>query len=262
MSINWVMLSPTSPNVFTPLPSEQTLYTSPPRATFSLQSLNKFPGQEPFHITSSSGVLYLTNRRVIYLPSNPTPQLQSFTAPILNLHDTHVTAPWIGPNVWTALVQPVQGGGIPAHHAALEIKITFKEGGAYDFQTTYERIRERLQHAVSVARESGTIVGDGSETGRGMGAGALSGVNVGNVHLEDLPAYEETGRSVQPPSVVVQGVEAVPTTTAEQSQSPVVAQQTYPPPNEPPPGYDEVQREAVEDELERRLSEPLVERQR
>lgn len=273
------MLSPTSPQAFTPLPHETTLYTSPPRTTLSLTSLNKYPGHEPFSMTSSSGTLYLTNSRIIYLPSTPTPRLQSFAAPILNTHDSHIVAPWIGPNVWTALVQPVQGGGIPAHHPALELKLTFKEGGAYDFHSRYERVKERLQQAVEVARDSGRVVpGDGVQTGRGRGGGALAGVDVANVHLEDLPAYEEEAGAVPQLHVASSGGEtrgnlppppsSLPPPPQQQQQqrqqtglsstdvnnADTAAPQTFNPPADPPPGYEEVQRETVEDELERRLS--------
>ncbi|OCL07561.1 thiolase [Glonium stellatum] len=260
MSINWVMLS--EGGGFTPLPGEKTLYTSPPRTTLSLQSLNKYPGKEPYIIQSSAGCVHLTNRRLIYLPASPTPELHSFAAPILNLHDTHVTAPWFGPNVWTAIVQPVSGGGIPAQHAALELKITFKEGGAFDFHTNFERLKERLQQAVEVARESGYITGDGSESGGGRGAGALAGVNLDTVHLDELPTYEESGQDPQPgpPAALAtplspqdSGVAVLPEPARQPSPQPSPREETFSPPTEPPPGYEEVQRGSIVDELERRL---------
>jgi hypothetical protein len=67
---SWVMLS--EGEGFTPLPGEQRLYTSPPRTTLSLQTLNKFPGKQPYTIQSSAGCVYLTNRRVHF----PTYYLQ------------------------------------------------------------------------------------------------------------------------------------------------------------------------------------------
>ncbi|CAD0014546.1 unnamed protein product [Aureobasidium pullulans] len=237
MSVNWVMLEPSSTQPFTPLPHEQTLYKSPARTTFSLQSLNKFPGKEPAHWSASAGTLYLTNRRLVYLPTTPTPQLQSFSVPLLNTHDSHVVAPWIGPNVWTALAQPVQGGGIPTHIPALELKFSFKDGGAYDFHTGYERVKERLQQQVDVARQSD----------------ALAAVDVANVHLDDLPAYEETGSTIPMPQPHAQPVPLSATTQATRSPE-SHAPEVFTPPAEPPPGYEQVQRETVEDELERRLS--------
>ncbi|KAF2089393.1 hypothetical protein K490DRAFT_37226 [Saccharata proteae CBS 121410] len=249
---SWVMLSP--PDEFVLLPNEQRIYTSPPRTTLTLQTLHKYPGKSPFCLSSSAGRLHLTNRRIVYLPSTPTPQLQSFAAPILNLHDTHVTAPFFGPNVWAAVVQPVPGGNIPPQHTALELKMTFKDGGAFDFHTAFERIKERLQQAVEVAH----ISGDGQETGDGRGAGALAGVDLENVHLDELPAYE-AGPGPAPPidpssaahprdrdsGLGMSGEEGAP--------KPSPGRGPFEPPVEPPPGYEEVQRESVNVELERRL---------
>ncbi|KAK3063554.1 hypothetical protein LTR53_018863, partial [Teratosphaeriaceae sp. CCFEE 6253] len=137
----------------------------------------------PFALAHSTGVLYLTNRRLIYLPDKPTDKLQSFAAPVLNFHDSHVTAPFFGPNVWMALLQPTHGGGIPVPSAGVvEIKLTFKEGGAFDFHTQFERVKERLQQAVEVQRMDG---------GGGSADPARAALNVGTVDLEDLPAYQE-----------------------------------------------------------------------
>lgn len=56
------MLSPTEG--FVPLQDERRLWASSPRASLILQSLNKYPGKEPFSVSSSNGMIYLTNRRV------------------------------------------------------------------------------------------------------------------------------------------------------------------------------------------------------
>ena len=187
----------------------------------------------------------------MYLPATSTPALQSFTAPILNLHDTHVTAPFFGPNVWMGIVQSVPGGNIPPEHPAVEIKLTFKDGGAFDFHTLFERIKERLQQAVEVARESGQLMGDGSESTAGRGGGALSSVNMDAVHLDELPAYDAATAprdmlaDPQPPPHLDDGP---PANTEQRSPG-----QSFSPPNEPPPGYETVQEQSVADELERRL---------
>ncbi|KAI9688330.1 MAG: hypothetical protein M1822_001278 [Bathelium mastoideum] len=270
MSINWVMLA--DHGGFTPLPGEQTLYTSPPRTSLSLQSLGKHTGADAFSISSSAGCIYLTNRRIVYLPSTPTPTLQSLTVPLLNLHDTHVTAPWFGPNVWASLVQPVSGGGLPAQHAAFELRLTFRDGGAFDFHTAFERIKERLQQAVEVAREGGRVAGDGSERSAGRGGGALAGVNMDAVHLDQLPRYEEsanaaaaaraessleaasTGSQQQQHQQRDSGVAVTsPGRKVEEPSTP--PEEDFTPPSEPPPGYEEVQRDSVATELERRLRE-------
>ncbi|KAL1591710.1 hypothetical protein SLS60_011709 [Paraconiothyrium brasiliense] len=286
---SWVMLAEGSG--YTPLPGETTLYQSPPRTTLSLQSSDKSHPAEAYSQQCKSGVIYLTNRRVrrpfplpqarqtsqskdanqrginqiIYLPVSPTPTFHSFAVPILNVSDSRVTAPWFGANKWEAVITPVYGGGIPASHSALDLVMEFKEGGAFDFATTFERLRERLKQAVDVAHTSG----DGVE-GDGRGAGALAGVNLSSVHLEDLPAYEDTRMHARVPddmpspplgrgslgrgSVGTAGTESTAERSSPPLGSPRQEQESFQaPPSEPPPGYEEVQQRGVADELERRL---------
>ncbi|KAF1812338.1 hypothetical protein P152DRAFT_482363 [Eremomyces bilateralis CBS 781.70] len=253
---SWVMLSQSEG--FTSLPGEQRLYNSPPRTTLSISSHNTAPGREKYSLYCSSGCVHVTNRRIVYLPTQPTSAFRSFAAPILNIHDTHVAAPFFGPNVWSAIVQPVPGGGLPAAHLALELKLTFKDGGAFDFHSTFERIKERLQQAVEVARESGTVAGDGVEEGGAAGAGALGALDWGNVHLDQLPAYEQSGASRAAPPPVTSGGQR--DRDSGLGESPEANGAAEPPdgeprdvPADPPPGYEEVQRGSVAEELERRL---------
>lgn len=253
---SWVMLAPTSTPPFTPLPGERTLFTSPPRIGFALSTPAHYPAkqQQPFSLTHSGGVLYLTNRRIIYLPDKPTEKLQSFAAPILNFHDSHVTAPFFGPNVWMALLQPTHGGGIPVPATGVvEIKFTFKEGGAFDFHTNFERVKERLQQAVEVGRMDG---GDGANTSR------VGGMSVGtNVDLEDLPAYqEESDGPLISPVAPVPVQRGVAQQGAVQRDSGIDVEDDRPRPkpadvpDEPPPGYEEAQMQGLREEVERRES--------
>ncbi|KAF2799276.1 hypothetical protein K505DRAFT_356756 [Melanomma pulvis-pyrius CBS 109.77] len=261
---SWVMIAESGG--YTPLPGEQTLYVSPPRTTLSLQSANRHPPSHAYSQQCKSGVVYLTNRRIIYLPVSSTPELQSFAVPILNVTDSRVTAPWFGANKWEGVIQPVYGGGIPPQYSELEMVMEFKEGGAFDFATTFERLKDRLKQAVDVARENGLATGEGVELGDGRGAGALSGVNLNSVHLEELPAYEESRQHtvVGPldaiPSPPPMGRDSVVASSPEPCamSSPLSSPQreTFSPPSEPPPGYEEVQRDSIVDELERRLRNP------
>lgn len=266
---------------FVPLPGERILLTSPSRTTLSLQTPNSYPGKEPLNISSSGGTAYITSQRVrynvlslclidanrtantqiVYLPASPTPQLQSFSAPILNLQDTHVESPFFGANSWTGVLKPVAGGGIPPHHAYIKLSMTFKEGGAFDFATSYEQLKETITQAVEVARESG----------RQQGESDLSDIN-----LEQLPAYEDIGNttavSATPQPPIQQPTPITP--TAAPSYTPQLhsrstlssaegdesssrrPDQQYPPPDEPPPGYEEAQQQnnhSVVDNLERNL---------
>ncbi|KAL4949346.1 hypothetical protein BDW69DRAFT_174641 [Aspergillus filifer] len=223
MSINWVMLD--ERKGFVHLPNERLIYTSPPRTSFALQPPPSYTGSESISLQSSTGHIYLTNQRVVYLPAQKSDQLQSFSAPLLNLHDSHVSSPFFGPNAWNAVVQPVAGGGIPSSLVAVHLKITFKDGGAFDFHSQFERIKERLQQAVEITRESGRGARD---------------VNMAGVHLEDLPAY----------SAPQGGLRVDNENSVRNRRSPSEAGGE---PQEPPPGYEEVQQQSVANDLEERL---------
>ncbi|KIN04327.1 hypothetical protein OIDMADRAFT_143756 [Oidiodendron maius Zn] len=240
MSINWVMTSP-GDSGFIKLPNERTLFTSPPRTSLQISTPNTFPGAQPFSGKSDAGVVYITNQRLVYLPANPTPELQSFSCPILNTQDTYVRAPFFGANYWTGLCKAVQGGGIPAAHSVVEIRLTFREGGAFDFHSTFEQIKERLYQAYSVARESGQ-----------GGAGA----DLSNVHLEQLPAYEPAREAEREPEepVILSPIPVRPTDRdgrmpdpeglADDSDSEAQGP-AAPAPSDPPPGYEEAQAQAI-----------------
>ncbi|KAL1957774.1 hypothetical protein VTO42DRAFT_5492 [Malbranchea cinnamomea] len=237
MSINWVMLHEIEG--FIRLPHERVVYTSPPRTSLSLQAVNTPSGSQKFSINCGSGRAYLTNQRVVYLPAESTPQFQSFSAPLLNLRDTYVSAPFFGPNVWSAQVQPVPGGGIPPSSVAIQLKMTFKEGGAFDFHTNFERLKERLDQVMEQERELG------------RNTGSFGNLDYSAVHLEDLPAYEGPGPGAFPPQPETREQDCPPPPPPDCPGSGGGDQ--FEPPNEPPPGYEEVQQQSVANALEHRI---------
>lgn len=162
-------------------------------------------------------------QQIVYIPTQRTTELESFSCPINHLHDTHVSAPFFGPNVWTAVVQPVSNGGLPSVASAIELKLVFKDGGAFDFYTIFERVKERFLQALENARASGRMA---------------EGTTIRTVHLEDLPAYEE------PPAMGGNASRLVDTDTNYEG-----------PPPGPPPGYEEVQRESLADEIQRQYND-------
>jgi WW domain-binding protein 2 len=180
--------------------------------------------------------------KIVYLPTNPTSELQSFSAPILNLEDTYVRAPFFGANYWMAFVKPVTDGGIPPQHPAVEIRMTFREGGAYDYHTVFEQIKERLQHAVTLAREQGRNVGS---------SGVLDPADLANLDLEQLPAYEPTndvghsgpaggqGFTVSSFSTIADKAAGGSSGPNPGADTPKPEHEIYTPPNDPPPGYEE-----------------------
>lgn len=185
--------------------------------------------------------------QVVYLPEKPTEELKSFSAPLLNLHDTHVTVPWFGPNAWQAALQPVPGGNIPATQASIELKLTFKEGGAPGFHSNFERIKERLQQVVSIAREN-NLTGGRQDS-------ALGNLNLDTVHLDELPTYQESGHDRIAPDHAAEPADLL---ESPGGFSPVVTQERssaeIQPPPDAPPGYEETQQQSLQAELDRRLS--------
>lgn len=59
---SWVMLH--DQEGFVRLPNEQSIYTSPPRTSLSLQPLGSYKGNDSISLQSSAGQIYLTNQRV------------------------------------------------------------------------------------------------------------------------------------------------------------------------------------------------------
>ena len=131
--------------------------------------------------------------------------------------------------------------------------MTFKEGGAFDFSTTYERLKEQMTQALSVARENGGAPG--------FGAGGLP-----HADLEQLPAYEESGENsaaqptvASPPTHTPQAAATPREPVVEPPDEPSVKpeppqeHESYPPPNEPPPGYEETQAASVSRDMEENI---------
>lgn len=101
------------------------------------------------------------------------------------------------------------------------------------FHSKYAIMYERLLHARDVMRETGARVA---------------------VHDDDLPAYTPAaaGASVSTPATPVQPPPTPAETAAPQPQST---------PDEPPPGYDEAQAQAVEQQFDEREQQEALRNQ-
>ncbi|MCJ1483407.1 hypothetical protein MMC06_003574 [Schaereria dolodes] len=137
----------------------------------------------------------------------------------------------------------------------------FKDGGAYDFHATFERMKETLSQAIEVARESGHMTGN---------QGQMHGVDLSAVHLEQLPAYEDITENapasppplqrpipISPPrngqyGPPQQNVMVEPPDREETRSylNGALQSRQSQPPSEPPPGYEEVQQNSVVHNLE------------
>lgn len=111
--------------------------------------------------------------------------------------------------------------------------MTFREGGAFDFHSCLEQIKERLYQAYTVARDHG--------------ARGTTGVDLTNMDLEQLPAYEPAREVTDQEPAVAQDSGVASTTEA--SSRP----ETFTAPAEPPPDYEEAQAQAVSVDLDHRL---------
>ncbi|PTB64619.1 hypothetical protein BBK36DRAFT_1164471 [Trichoderma citrinoviride] len=217
---SWVMLNQGG---FVKLGNERILWKLDGRISCELSVPPELRARcVPFHRKSDKGALFLTNKRVIYLPAKPTqePKFESFSAPILKFQDsTTSSSMWWG-WVWKSDCIPVSGGGIPPELPRVEVKLTFSDGGMMEFNEAYIGLRERLFQYQEMRREldASTEVPD-----------------------EPLPAYEAQGDRQEPPAP---SQLAVPGPNRSDSSASRRA------PNEPPPNYDEAQAQQISNRLE------------
>lgn len=188
------------------------------------------PHCTPFSRKSDRGTLFLTNKRVIYLPERPSqePKFESFSAPILKLNDSTTSSSMFWGWMWKSDCVPVSGGGIPPDIPRIEVKLTFSDGGMMEFNETYIRLRERLFQWQEMQQE--------------MGPGA-------DIPDEPLPAY--AGPSTQRSENEAIGdeaevISAEDTLAQQRADSPA----NRPAPDEPPPNYEEAQAQQISIRLE------------
>lgn len=139
-----------------------------------------------------------------------------------------ISGGWAGFGAWRWKIEarPRPGGGIPADIPRVEALLVFNNGGVSQFHSKYSVMYERLLHARDVMRETGARV---------------------TVHDDDLPAYTPAaaGASVSTPSAPFQP----PPALVVEDDAAGRPQLT---PEEPPPGYDEAQAQAVEQQFDER----------
>ena len=115
--------------------------------------------------------------------------------------------------------------------------MTFKDGGAFDFQSTFEKVKDSALQAMENARESGRPL------------------DLSNVHLDQLPAYEDINQSSRAPAAMPSLISPTPVRPTQSGNNtelaPAVgASMPSIQPDEPPPGYEETQSSSVSNSLE------------
>ncbi|PSR81058.1 hypothetical protein BD289DRAFT_373057, partial [Coniella lustricola] len=221
---SWVMLKKNGE--IEPLEDETIVVKTPDHVSLELRVPQGLRTANPnFSLKCDDGVAYVTNKRIIYLAARPTAAFQSFSAFILDTYDPQPRGGgWLGFGAWRwkAEATPRSGGGIPADIPRIELTLIFNNGGIDAYHGKYCLMYERLDHARDVSRETGASI---------------------TVHDDELPAYTPAGARG---ASVQAGPSSSPETPAPSSGQP---QQS---PNEPPPGYDEAQAQAVEQQFDER----------
>lgn len=131
-------------------------------------------------------------------------------------------------------MKPVTGGGIPVDLPRIEVRLIFKDGGHSDWQSKFELLKERLQHARDLERETGQslIVTD-----------------------EELPPYEPGDSSSNPPQQPANMDVGSPGAGSGGNSSSREGQPPQPGPDEPPPDYVEAQSQAIGMRFEEQMRE-------
>jgi len=139
-----------------------------------------------------------------------------------------VVTSWFSAWSWCGRVRPVPGGGVPTEVPILDVKLVFNEGGHDAFRQKFEVMKERLEYARQLQRETGQEIPTG----------------------EDLPQYEPRA----PGAASSSAAEAGSSSAAAQGGS-SQGQPSQPTPDEPPPDYEEAQAQAVGIRLEEQMRE-------
>ncbi|CAO3693483.1 unnamed protein product [Umbelopsis ramanniana] len=146
MSINWTMIGPDG-RTPVPLPREKVFFTQS-STSFELDcSGSGYPGTSGGAWHHANGIVFLSNQRVIFLPDRPSPQFKSFHVPLLSLKNCRYEQPWFAANYISGHVLPVAGGGLSQPG---QLKLTFKEGGGFEFYSIFRDLLERIDETNEV----------------------------------------------------------------------------------------------------------------
>ncbi|RIA93506.1 hypothetical protein C1645_762169 [Glomus cerebriforme] len=137
MALNWAMIGSDGKSPV-PLPGEKILLEQG-KVSLVLDMGGGYPGNAG--TLKADGGIYLTNQRVIFISRPLLDHFKSLSIPLLNLKEGKLQQPWFGANYYQAIVTPVPNGGLPAPG---QLKITFKEGGGFEFSTVYKELMLRL----------------------------------------------------------------------------------------------------------------------
>ncbi|CAG8759248.1 6928_t:CDS:2 [Dentiscutata erythropus] len=209
MALNWVMIASDGKSPV-PLPREKILF-SQEKVSLALEIGGGYPGNPGDY--RAEGNIFITNQRVIFISRPTLPNFQSLSIPLLNLREGKFQQPWFGANYYQAHLIPVQNGGLPSPGL---MKVTFKEGGGYEFSSCYTELIQRLTE-----NEDYVLI----------------------EHTEPLPTYTPREDSTTSTATQTLGTAASSNFTPPTEPHSTSANSVAPPPVVPgelPPSYDEV----------------------
>ncbi|KAI1845986.1 hypothetical protein JX265_000912 [Neoarthrinium moseri] len=219
-----------------PLPHERILHQTKGRISLDISAPSPSRGVPPYSLRCDRGVAYITNKRLVFLPVQPTEQFKSFSTIILKTENSHVVgASWggFGANFWDAEVKPEADGNIPSDYTRVNMRLTFNDGGHSDWALRYEEIRGRLLHAASVARETGNTQ------------------ILNSVTDEQLPEYSPREGGSRQSQVIASQAQI----EQQADEAALAREQGQAAPDEPPPDYDEAQAQAIAMRFDERARE-------
>ncbi|KXS20913.1 hypothetical protein M427DRAFT_51869 [Gonapodya prolifera JEL478] len=92
--------------------------------------------------TSYNGSIVLTSKRVVFMPLQVDRSYSSFVIPLGNISEGKFVQPMFDANRFECSVAPVLNGGL---ESPANVKMAFKNGGAYDFYTTLTTLTAQLE---------------------------------------------------------------------------------------------------------------------
>eukprot|EP00270_Netrium_digitus_P009301 TRINITY_DN2829_c0_g2_i2.p1 TRINITY_DN2829_c0_g2~~TRINITY_DN2829_c0_g2_i2.p1 ORF type:complete len:220 (-),score=35.94 TRINITY_DN2829_c0_g2_i2:123-746(-) len=109
---------------------------------------------------TSKGMLFLSNIRMVFVPSSPHPPISAFDMPLLFVEKEAFNQPIFACNNLSGIVRPVAQGQVSASPYAF--KILFKEGGVGTFLPLFFNILHMLRSMATTATPTAPVVSPAS----------------------------------------------------------------------------------------------------
>ncbi|KAI8996729.1 hypothetical protein BC832DRAFT_542528 [Gaertneriomyces semiglobifer] len=143
MSVNRVQLNQANSSPVL-VPGEK-IFLNQAKVKLEYHSGNGYPGSGT-HLFCSQGVLYLTNKRIVYVASPALDFLKTLNVPLESLRNSQFHQSLFTSNWYEAKVHPVPNGGLGMDVGTLQL--TFTGGGGFEFSSMVMQLQSRLGESV------------------------------------------------------------------------------------------------------------------